>query len=29
VPEAAFTAPIRRYNGDRIEKGRGEILIAS
>jgi formylmethanofuran dehydrogenase subunit C len=29
VPEAAFTSTIRRYNGDRIEKGRGEILIAS
>ena len=29
VPEAAFTAPIRRYNGDRVEGGRGEILVAS
>ena len=29
VPEAAFTAPIRRYNGDRIERGQGEVLVAS
>jgi formylmethanofuran dehydrogenase subunit C len=28
VPTAAFTSPIRRYNGDRVEGGRGEILIA-
>jgi formylmethanofuran dehydrogenase subunit C len=28
VPEPAFHAPIRRYNGDRIEKGRGEVLVA-
>ena len=27
VPEAAFGAPIRRYNGDRLEGGRGEILL--
>ncbi len=29
VPEAAFAAPIRRYNGDRIERGQGEVLLAS
>ena len=29
VPEAAFTAPIRRYNGDRLEGGKGEVLLAS
>ena len=27
VPEAAFARPIRRYNGDRLEGGRGEILV--
>lgn len=27
VPAAAFRAPIRRYNGDRLEGGRGEILL--
>ncbi len=29
VPEAAFAAPIRRYNGDRVEGGQGEVLVAS
>jgi formylmethanofuran dehydrogenase subunit C len=29
VPEAAFTIPIRRYNGDRVERGQGEVLVAS
>jgi formylmethanofuran dehydrogenase subunit C len=29
VPEAAFAAPIRRYNGDRLEGGQGEVLVAS
>jgi len=28
VPEAAFAAPIRRYNGDRVVGGRGEVLVA-
>jgi len=29
VPEAAFAARVRRYNGDRVEGGRGEVLVAS
>ena len=29
VPEAAFAAPVVRYNGDRIEGGRGEVLVGS
>ena len=29
VPDSAFTRAIQRYNGDRVEKGRGEILVAS
>jgi formylmethanofuran dehydrogenase subunit C len=29
VPGAAFAGSIRRYNGDRLEGGRGEILVAS
>jgi len=29
VPEAAFAATVRRYNGDRVEGGRGEVLLAS
>jgi formylmethanofuran dehydrogenase subunit C len=29
VSEAAFKAPIRRYNGDRLEGGRGEVLLGS
>lgn len=29
VPEAAFRVTIRRYNGDRLEGGRGEILLGS
>jgi formylmethanofuran dehydrogenase subunit C len=29
VPGAAFAATIRRYNGDRIERGQGEVLVAS
>jgi formylmethanofuran dehydrogenase subunit C len=29
VPDAAFHGPIRRYNGDRLEGGRGEILLGS
>ena len=29
VPEMAASASIRRYNGDRLEGGRGEILVAS
>ena len=29
VPGAAFASPIRRYNGDRLEGGRGEILVGS
>ena len=28
VPESAYTAPIRRYNGDRLERGKGEVLVA-
>ena len=28
LPEAAGRGPIRRYNGDRLEGGRGEILVA-
>jgi formylmethanofuran dehydrogenase subunit C len=28
VPSTAFTSSIRRYNGDRLERGQGEILIA-
>jgi formylmethanofuran dehydrogenase subunit C len=28
VPRTAFTSTIRRYNGDRLEHGRGEILVA-
>lgn len=28
VPEAAFTASMNRYNGDRAERGQGEILAA-
>lgn len=27
VPEAAFAAGVRRYNGDLVEGGRGEILV--
>jgi formylmethanofuran dehydrogenase subunit C len=27
VPAAAFAGSIRRYNGDRLEAGRGEILL--
>jgi len=29
VPEAAFAATVRRYNGDRVEGGRGEVLVAA
>jgi hypothetical protein len=29
VPESAFARSIRRYNGDRVEKGRGEVWVAS
>ncbi len=29
VPRAAFAGSIRRYNGDRLEGGQGEILLAS
>jgi formylmethanofuran dehydrogenase subunit C len=29
VPESAFARSIWRYNGDRIEKGRGEFWVAS
>jgi len=29
VPEAAFAAPIRRYNGDRVVGGLGEVLVAA
>ena len=29
VPEAAFAAAVARYNGDRIEGGRGEVLACS
>ena len=29
LPEAAGRGPIRRYNGDRLEAGRGEILVAT
>jgi formylmethanofuran dehydrogenase subunit C len=28
VPPSASRGPVRRYNGDRIEGGRGEILVA-
>ncbi len=28
VPASAFNHPIRRYNGDRLDHGRGEILVA-
>jgi formylmethanofuran dehydrogenase subunit C len=28
VPEAAFSNPLERYNGDLLERGQGEILIA-
>ena len=27
VPEAAFSSPIRRYNGDRVVGGIGEVLV--
>ena len=27
VPEAAFTGPWERYNGDLVEQGQGEILV--
>jgi formylmethanofuran dehydrogenase subunit C len=27
VPEAASSAPVRRYNGDLVEGGQGEILV--
>ena len=29
VPEEAFSRPLRRYNGDRVSAGRGEILVAT
>ena len=29
VPEAAFARPLRRYNGDRVAAGRGEVLVAA
>jgi formylmethanofuran dehydrogenase subunit C len=28
VPESAFASSIQRYNGDRVEKGRGEVWVA-
>ena len=27
VPDPAFSGPVLRYNGDRAERGQGEILL--